>query len=632
MRGGLIVRVVGPTVILALVVGTAFALLLHSIAAERDSAAHSLESQLVLASANRLERLAVDLESGARGYLLTGEPDFLQPWTEARAAIGPEIANLQQHTLVPEQRERAGRIAALLNSYVNDYSVPLVAAAQRGDPPVRSVATTVEGKNRFDQIRAEFDALQSTEQRLAADRDASAAKAAQVAMVGAGVGLGVSVLLILLLAVYLTRSVVGPVRRSAVMADLVASGDLSTRLPETGSGEIGVLERSFNRMGESLQRGRQELDRLVRAQAALRRVATLVARGEAPAAVSTAVVKEAGKVLGVEGVVLLRREADDSVSVISAWGPASRNFPVGLRMSTEGDNVAVEVMRSGKTAARSTFCGPEGSLGWRAASDGVRFAVGAPVLVQGRVWGVIVAMAITSHPPPAQTERRLAEFTDLVALAIANTQAREDLAASRARLVAASDEARRRIERDLHDGTQQRLISLALDLRGVEAAVPDSLPELREQLGEIAEGLTAALDDLREIARGIHPAILSEGGLGPALKALARRSAVPVELTTDIGSRLPPAVEVAAYYAVAEVLTNAAKYAQASTVVVAAGLHGGQLDITITDDGVGGADPARGSGLVGLTDRIEALNGRMTINSPLGDGTRVQVRLPVRTG
>jgi signal transduction histidine kinase len=209
-------------------------------------------------------------------------------------------------------------------------------------------------------------------------------------------------------------------------------------------------------------------------------------------------------------------------------------------------------------------------------------------------------------------------------------QSRGELAASRARIVAAGDQARRRIERDLHDGTQQRLVSLVLDLRTAEAAVPPEPPELQAQLGRVADGLTGALEELRELSRGIHPAILSEGGLGPALKALARRSAVPVELEVDVQARLPEPVEVAAYYVVSEALANAAKHAQASVALVEARARDGLLHLSVRDDGVGGAEPRGGSGLVGLADRVEALGGTIQVHSPAGRGTRLQIDLPVR--
>jgi signal transduction histidine kinase len=211
-------------------------------------------------------------------------------------------------------------------------------------------------------------------------------------------------------------------------------------------------------------------------------------------------------------------------------------------------------------------------------------------------------------------------------------QSREELAASRARIVAAADQARRRIERDLHDGTQQRLVSLVLDLRAAEAAMPPERPELRTQLAQVADGLTGALEELRELSRGIHPAILSEGGLPPALKALARRSAVPVELEVDVQGRLPEPVEAAAYYVVSEALANAAKHAHASVAQVQAQAREGRLRLSVRDDGVGGATPERGSGLIGLADRVEALGGTIKVHSPAGQGTSLQVDLPIDNG
>ena len=209
-------------------------------------------------------------------------------------------------------------------------------------------------------------------------------------------------------------------------------------------------------------------------------------------------------------------------------------------------------------------------------------------------------------------------------------QSREELAASRTRIVAAGDQARRRIERDLHDGTQQRLVSLVLNLRAAEAAVPPERPELRAQLAGVADGLTGALEELRELSRGIHPAILSEGGLAPALKALARRSVLPVELEVDVGARLPEPVEVAGYYIVSEALANAAKHAHATVAQVEARARDGRLHLTVRDDGVGGATLGGGSGLVGLADRVAALGGTIQVHSPAGQGTRLQIDLPIQ--
>jgi signal transduction histidine kinase len=246
------------------------------------------------------------------------------------------------------------------------------------------------------------------------------------------------------------------------------------------------------------------------------------------------------------------------------------------------------------------------------------------------LWGALfVHSKRTNRPLPRDTESRLTGFTELVATAIANAESRTALATSRARIVVAADETRRRIERDLHDGIQQRLVSLGLELRAAQAAVPPQLGELERMLLHVAEGLKTVFDELREISRGIHPAILSEGGLKAALTALRRRSAVPVELDLRAERRLPEQVEVAAYDVVSEDLTNAVKHAHASVVNVELDTHDAILQLAIRDDGIGGADPSRGSGLVGLSDRIEALGGTLQVTSPAGDGTTLLIEVPL---
>jgi signal transduction histidine kinase len=249
--------------------------------------------------------------------------------------------------------------------------------------------------------------------------------------------------------------------------------------------------------------------------------------------------------------------------------------------------------------------------------------------VDGRLWGVVIANWRRELSPPTDTEERMAQFAQLLDTAIANAGNRAELIASRARLVAASDDVRRRFERDLHDGVQQRLVSLVLELHGAQAIAAREDKKLIAQLAHVRHGLAGALDDLRELSRGIHPAVLSEGGLKPAVKALARRSVVPVQLNLSVDERLPDHVEVGAYYVISEALTNAAKHAQASKVEVVARVHDDMLRLRIDDDGVGGADPARGSGLTGLTDRVAALRGTIAIASPSGRGTSLRVDLPV---
>jgi signal transduction histidine kinase len=293
-------------------------------------------------------------------------------------------------------------------------------------------------------------------------------------------------------------------------------------------------------------------------------------------------------------------------------------------------SVSAAVWCTGRAARIDGLEGRPGAISPTLRDVGLPSGAGAPVIVEGRIWG-LTAAAWRRHRPPAGIESRMAQFTELVATAISNAQAQADLSASRARIVAASDETRRRIERDLHDGAQQRLVSLQLGLRMAQEDVPFDQAELKQELARTADGISGVLAELRELCRGIHPTALSEGGLQSALKVLARRSPVPVELDVRGRGRLPGRVEVAAYFVVSEALANAAKHAQASLVEVTVAVHDNTLKVTIRDDGIGGADPSRGSGLIGLADRVEALGGTIDVMSPAGVGTQILVRLPVGT-
>ncbi|HEV2934341.1 MAG TPA: GAF domain-containing sensor histidine kinase [Streptosporangiaceae bacterium] len=264
-----------------------------------------------------------------------------------------------------------------------------------------------------------------------------------------------------------------------------------------------------------------------------------------------------------------------------------------------------------------------------AGSRGPRSTVGAPISVEGRVWGALQVASPREAGLPVGTEERVADFAELVATAIANADAKAQLQESRARIATSADETRRRIERDLHDGAQQRLVSLALQLRAAQAAVPPELGEISAELDRVTTGLTDALDELREYARGIHPALLTDHGLGPALRTLARRCPLPVDLDMRTNGRLPEPVEVCAYYVISEALTNAAKHANASRIAVGVEAVTGVLRLSVRDDGTGGADFTHGTGLIGLKDRVEALGGRISLNSPPGAGTTLQVEFPL---
>ena len=312
---------------------------------------------------------------------------------------------------------------------------------------------------------------------------------------------------------------------------------------------------------------RLALSRLAEAQAALRRVATLVARESRPDAVFAAVADEARGLIGAEITTMLHFEEPGSATLVAGSGAPYSELPKGSRVPTGPGTIGALVRASGRVERLERFDPDAGAFAAYLHRIGISSAVGAPIAVQGRPWGVLLAGA--SEPLPARTEARLAEFAELAAVAVANAESRAELAGSRARIVSAADEARRRIERDLHDGIQQRLVSLGLELRAAQFAIDDRPREAQRRIDAVAGGLTRTIDDLREISRGIHPASLA-GGLASALKALARRSPVPVEL--DVGAVDPVAepAQVAIYYVVSEALTNASKHAHASVVRVTA--------------------------------------------------------------
>ncbi len=340
----------------------------------------------------------------------------------------------------------------------------------------------------MDAMRQEFDRLIGTEQSLAVARQQRSDAAAERAIGAAAGGLAGSILLVVGFVGYLTRAITRPVRSAAAMAGRLAGGELSARMPERGAGEIGVLERSFNTMAGSLQASRAQLGRLADEQAALRRVATLVARGVAPAEVFAAVAEEVGRLLGADAAHVLRYEHDGTVTLVAGWTREGDSLPVGTRYPIKEETLSALMLHTGQPARTDSYADYPGSIGARIRQLGIQSSVACPITVQGRLWGATAVSSKRPEPLPAATEARIADFTELAAAAIANTQARAELAASRARIVRAADEARRRIERDLHDGIQQRLVSLALDLRATQASVPAEHPELQRQLDRVVGG------------------------------------------------------------------------------------------------------------------------------------------------
>ena len=388
---------------------------------------------------------------------------------------------------------------------------------------------------------------------------------------------------------------------------------------------LGELAVQASRRAIRSERGRREL---ADEQAALRRVATLVARETPPAEVFAAITEELGRLLGIDLATMLRYKSDGTATVVAVWGRSSQALAPGTSLSLDGDSVSAMVRDRAEPARIDSFADAEGPVSALLRDIGIRSSAGSPIIVAGHVWGVMIASTRSSEPIAPDAEARLAQFTDLAATAVANAQSRSELTASRARIVAAGDEARRRIERDLHDGLQQRLVSLALRLRlARDGAVASGVDE--DQLHEIETDLVESVDALRELSHGIHPAVLAEGGLRPALAALGRRSTVPVELDISGPERLPERIEIAAYYVVSEFLTNTTKHAQASVVAVKVDVSASAVRLLVSDDGVGGADPVGGTGLVGLDDRVHALGGSLAMASPIGRGTQLVVRLPL---
>jgi signal transduction histidine kinase len=396
----------------------------------------------------------------------------------------------------------------------------------------------------------------------------------------------------------------------------------------------GTSDTEYDTMVASLAASQDKLRQVADMQGALRRVATLVARGVSSSELFAAVAAEVGHVLEADHSVIVRFESGERANVIAHWNdcrvpqvmpPLNGHWPI------ESGTVTAAVRNTERPARINDYEQNTTAIGYWARATGVRCVVGCPVKVEGRVWGAMIIHYLDSEPPTGVTEGLMEEFVELIGTAIANAQSRSDLLASRARVVAAADESRRRIERDLHDGAQQRLVTLALKLRSVQAAADTPCREqLGEQLGGLVHDLSDILDDLQKVSRGIIPPILRRSGLSPALRSLARHSAVPVRLDTgDVQGRLPERIEVAVYYTVSEALTNVVKHASAQEAHVHLVRRDRTVHLTVSDDGRGGARLTGGTGLVGLKDRVEALGGCIEVHSPPGDGTTLRVQIPV---
>lgn len=622
-------RLAAASGVLALLIGATFGLLLVAIEDVRNTSHVADRSRMALTASDGIGELMLDLETGARGFVITKEEQFLGPWRIALAELPAQAREFEALVDGPEQTERARRIVQEARSYVRDYSIPLVAAVARGSPAAAGVAVTAAGRRRIDAIRAHLNAFAAAEEVRLAERqdqtDADVRRATGLAIAGL-VG---SLALIAAFAVYLLRSVARPVRRTAGMASRLAEGDFAARLPEEGVGEIGDLERSFNVMAASLESSRDDLDRLLLEQGALRRVATLVAEGAESARIFELVTREVGQLSGADLARLERYESDTEVTAIAAWSrDEAPGLATGRRFDLSGPSIGGRVLEEAVPIRIDSFDEVAGEIAAEARALGIKSSVGCPILVEGRLWGVIAASTKGAQPFPPETESQIGAFTDLVATAVANAQGRDELIASRARIVAAADEARRRIRRDLHDGGQQRLVHALITLKLARRSLGDGGPRTEELIDEALEHTEGAVEALRELSHGILPSILTRGGLRAGVESVVARMPLPVEVDV-VEERFPPGVEATAYFVVSEALTNVVKHSGATRAEVSARATDDELRVEIRDDGKGGAEPGGGSGLVGLRDRIAAQAGYLEIESPPGGGTRILMTLPI---
>jgi signal transduction histidine kinase len=373
---------------------------------------------------------------------------------------------------------------------------------------------------------------------------------------------------------------------------------------------------------------RAEVERLAEQHAALRRVATMVARGSSPEEVFAKVAEEVGLLLGAETGSIDRYEPEGDCTVVGSWGKLREGFEVGSRWNLDGDSASALVYRTGRPVRFESYEDASSAVAAQARRVGLRSAVASPIVVDGRLWGALVAATTRAEPLAADGESRIEQFTELVATAIANVQARSDLAASRARIVAAADDERRRVVRDLHDGAQQRLVHTIVTLKLARRAQEQDGEHAAALVDEAIRHAQTATHELRELVHGILPSALVSGGLRAGVSSLASRMSIPVEIDISV-DRLPQGVEATAYFVVAEALTNVAKHSRAHHATVTAQHEHRTLQVEVRDDGVGGAR-ADGTGLVGLSDRLAVLDGSLRVESPPGAGTVIAASIPVR--
>jgi signal transduction histidine kinase len=391
-----------------------------------------------------------------------------------------------------------------------------------------------------------------------------------------------------------------------------------------------LMFRDLRESERKIEKSRAEVERLAEEQAALRRVATLVGQGATPSAVFDAVAAEMAALLNADGITLCRYEPGEELTVLAHLGPEARQLPAGRRVPHDGKSVSATVRRTNRPARMDSYADTHGQIGELIDGLGFRSGVGTPIVVEGRLWGTAIANWTGEERPPEDTEERMAKFTQLLETAIANADSHDQLTASRARLVTEADEARRRVVRDLHDGAQQRFVHTIIRLKLAHRALRNGSDDAESLVGEALTAAEQGNEELRELAHGILPGALTQGGLQAGVATVVARLELPVEVDVP-AERFPAAIEASAYFVVAEALTNVVKHAHATRAEVRGTMQDGMLHIEVRDDGIGGVDPD-GHGLVGMGDRVTALGGTLQIQSPPGGGTLVIATLPLEDG
>lgn len=584
-------------------------------------AIRSHDSSQALVPAENMERILEDLETGQLGFIATRDARFLRPWNAARASFPREARELQRHAAIsgPHQGRRARAIVKAMDSYLREDAEPLVRAAQRDPRTAAALADRWQGGHgRIAAIRAQFDRFGEEEHRIEKREIAAGPIIRRSLLIGSGAA--GAAFLVLLLAGFLLHAVL-PARRILAMG---ARGYDAP--PSMGDGGPATGE------DEAVCGGTPAADSEFRLHRALRRLATLTARHLALSEIFQVGADELGELLGADYTLVNRFRPDRTATVVAHWSAPDRARimpPFGGSFPVEEGTVAALVQRTGRpTRIADRDLRSAGRIGTWAWGRGIRSSVGCPILVAGELWGMLTALSLGAVLPD-ETEDRMRDVAEILAVAIGDARERDATTASRLRLVDASDAEGRALAGRLHDGAQQRLVSVGLELRTIEDSLPLGREELRTRIATVAGHLAGVIDDLQEIARDLYPAGLARGGLIAALRMLARRSAMPVELDLHYEGRLPRRVELAIHHIVAESLDNAARHANASSAQVGLTVEEGLAHLRVRDDGVGGADPHDGTGLAVLRDRVEALGGTFQVISPPGGGTSAHARIPI---